>query len=49
MFILEKIFHISNTALLRLEKFQNWKNSNAPALFILFYHSAIYLSILFPY
>ena len=53
MFILEKIFHISNTALLRLEKFQNWKNSNATALFILFLslsylfiHSIPILSIL---
>ena len=53
MFILEKIIHISNTALLRLEKFQNWGNSNAPALFILFLslsylfiHSIPILSIL---
>ena len=53
MFILEKIFHISNTALLRLEKFQNWGNSNATALFILFLslsylfiHSIPILSIL---
>ena len=53
MFILEKIIHISNTALLRLEKFQNWGNSNATALFILFLslsylfiHSIPILSIL---
>lgn len=53
MFILEKIFHISNTALLRLEKFQSWGNSNATALFILFLslsylfiHSIPILSIL---
>ncbi|OFN56547.1 hypothetical protein HMPREF2542_01825 [Streptococcus sp. HMSC034B05] len=53
MFILEKIFYISNTALLRLEKFQNWGNSNATALFILFFfvtqlfiHSIPILSIL---
>ena len=45
MFILEKIFHISNTALLRLEKIQNWGNSNATALFILF----LSLSYLFIY
>ena len=53
MFILEKIVHISNTAVLRLEKFQNWGNSNAIALFILFLslsylfiHSIPILSIL---
>ena len=53
MIILDKFFSPSATVLLRLEKFQNWGNSNATALLILFLslsylfiHSIPILSIL---
>lgn len=53
MIILDKFFSPSATVLLRLKKFQNWGNSNATALFILFLslsylfiHSIPILSIL---
>lgn len=56
MIILDKFFSPSATVLLRLEKIQNWGNSNATALFILFLslsylfiHSIPILSILFAF